>query len=185
MIETPAALTKAHARITELAALEPGWLDGYGAGPTEAAIAAARKLADLLGTGIGDFAIFPREEGGISFESMHRASPISREVEINTDGTTNLFAMHHDTRNNRSVYIEGTTLADAMKFLSDPFAKSPTDSQLYAAARSDGQIYIRRRPDGELIARLQETEQLTAWARDMDGALFTSKAAPRALNLLP
>lgn len=185
MTETPTAPTKANARITELAALEPGWLDGYGVGPTEAATSAARELTDLLGTDVGAFAIFPREEGGLSFESMHRASSTSREVEINADGTTNLFAMNHDVVDGRSVYIEGTTLTDAVKFLSAPFAETPTDSQLYTATRSAGQVHIRRHPGGELIARLQETDQLTAWARDMDGALFTSKAAPRALNLLP
>lgn len=184
MTETRTAAAQAHDRIVELAALEPGWLDGHGARPTDEATSAAHDLVNLIGADIAAFAIFPREEGGLSFESMPHSYEGFREIETNADGTTNLFAADRRVHG-RVVYIEGTTVADAKKFLDDPFAETPADSQLYTATLTDGQIYVHRHPDGELVARLPETPQLATWARDMDGSLFTSKAAPRALALLP
>lgn len=53
-------------RITELAQLEDGWLDGVGKAITRQSLREARTLADALAS--RDFAIFPTEDGRIRFE---------------------------------------------------------------------------------------------------------------------
>lgn len=53
-------------RITELAQLEDGWLDGAGKAITRQSLREARTLADALAS--RDFAIFPTEDGRIRFE---------------------------------------------------------------------------------------------------------------------
>lgn len=53
-------------RITELAQLEDGWLDGVGKAITRQSLREARTLADALAS--RDFAIFQTEDGRIRFE---------------------------------------------------------------------------------------------------------------------
>ena len=77
-------------RITELANLTEGWLDGYGAAPIDTqSVQSAREFAAALPEGMHEFfGIYPTEQGGIQFESAfheHR-TPSYYEVEITPDG---------------------------------------------------------------------------------------------------
>lgn len=74
-----------HDRITELAKLEDGWLDGCGVKITRESLRQARTLADALAS--RDFAIFPTEDGRIRFEwsDIERNQFVAIETGYETD----------------------------------------------------------------------------------------------------
>jgi hypothetical protein len=80
------------ARLAELAALEPGWLDrGEGAVVSPAVLHRARLLALSLDQSSAklDFRIYPTVEGGVQFEWSERNSAV--EVVICPDGSTQVY----------------------------------------------------------------------------------------------
>ena len=74
-----------HERITELANLEDGWLDGAGVKITPESLHQASILADALAS--RDFAIFPTEDGRVRFEysDIERKQFVAIETGHDTD----------------------------------------------------------------------------------------------------
>ena len=70
-------------RLTELAQLKDGWLDGRGKSPTSEAIRSASVLGAALPVVITP-RVYPTEEGGVALEWSDRHG--SHEIEVQPDG---------------------------------------------------------------------------------------------------
>lgn len=116
---------RVEARLTRLAALEPGWLDGEGEAITPEAIAAARDAGRLF-AGAG---IFPIPEGGVQLEWGH-SGPIYWSLCINPDGRTcdvhGLVVGPDGKATDEVHYLEGISLNEALVFIDNSY---PTDTQ--------------------------------------------------------
>jgi hypothetical protein len=81
-------------RLTELAQLQPGWLDGEGAPPTPTALDEARRLLEgLADLGVAPARIYPTEQGGISAEWTRRRCEVSVSFEANGDAEVMLCSL--------------------------------------------------------------------------------------------
>ena len=74
------------ARIAELRALAPGWLDGEGAAVTEPALSAAAQLARIVAACGREPHIFPRPCGGATVEVTGGNGCRGVDVYIGADG---------------------------------------------------------------------------------------------------
>lgn len=59
---------RVHQRMDELAALQPGWLDGDGAALGPALLATAAVIAESTAQWAGEIGIYPTPEGGVQLE---------------------------------------------------------------------------------------------------------------------
>lgn len=80
------------ARLAELAALEPGWLDGHGEQISGTVIGIATRLADAIPAALHPLSIFPTEVGGVEIE--WRDPTGTHSFTVNADGT--LFLLSDD-----------------------------------------------------------------------------------------
>jgi hypothetical protein len=70
-------------RLTELSRLEPGWLDGAGVPPTEAALEIAGQIVTALPRATGRVHVYPTEPGGVQLEWSD--DEFNHEIEIGPD----------------------------------------------------------------------------------------------------
>lgn len=70
-------------RLTELSRLEPGWLDGQGVPPAEAALETAGQIVTALPRPIGQVRVYPTLLGGVQLEWSD--GEFNHEIEIGPD----------------------------------------------------------------------------------------------------
>ena len=91
--EAPHVTGPASGRLAELSRLEPGWLDGEGAGIAPGVISLARTVEDTLaGCGVASPAIFATPGGGVLFEWQR--PPWELSIEVRPDLSLCLFQGH-------------------------------------------------------------------------------------------
>lgn len=91
--EVPHVTGPVSGRVAELSRLEPGWLDGEGAGIGPGIISLARTVEDTLaGRGVASPAIFATPDGGVLFEWQR--PPWELSIEVRPDLSLCLFQVH-------------------------------------------------------------------------------------------
>ena len=91
--EVPHVTGSASGRVAELSRLEPGWLDGEGAGIGPGVISLARTVdATLVGCRVASPAIFATPGAGVLFEWQR--PPWELSIEVRPDLSLCLFQVH-------------------------------------------------------------------------------------------
>lgn len=90
------------ARIAELAALKPGWLDGSGQEISGPVLHTAKSIATALPANLHPLSIYPTEPGGIEIEWRDQHG--THSIDIQPDGT--LFLLSDDPADHVTVPVE-------------------------------------------------------------------------------
>lgn len=169
-------------RLNELAQLKDGWLDGEGSKISPEALTAAHQLTPQLhGVSNRQFNIFPTEAGGLSFEHMTLKDRIHIEIEIIPDGTCTLYVGDHQADTGR--FIEGILIQDAIRFARDPFSPDAIQEPLFHTSSDPAGVTVVNVSSGERArGEFTRDPSLKSWAREMEGAEFTARAAHPTLR---